>query len=337
MLLNPRNSLGVYCQKMKLNIDDTGPIQSFFHCENETCKIGNMFCVSLLGNQKCICGKLLNRESPLQLSEESGFVKETSTFIVSDDLYVMPNVVGTKLDILQKQGINDLDAIDKQTVTICKKEAFDLLKLSLVSKTPMSDFIFKKEQHFGNLERRNRFEFWIGEEKEPCDEMVVKVVRRKSNEQILFVEAEENFADLVLSFLTFPLGGVLHMLKGFSFLSCIDNLYKSMLELSPDRYLLSEEVKDKLTQPTCASQFELNNQILPMRDSGYKDRNKGHKFVDPKSPISGGYTKGPLTFVVIDNLVVNPISSFNVITYLERMKVPLNDLDKRVVKIGVNE
>jgi hypothetical protein len=202
----------------------------------------------------------------------------------------------------------------------------------------MSDFIFKKQEHFfANFEPRNRFEFWIGEEKEPSDEMVVKIVRRKSNEHILFLEAEENFADFILSFLTFPLGGVLHMLQGFSFLSCIDNLYKSMIELSPDRYLLSEEVKGKLTQPLCAAQFELNKQILPVGKDDYKDILKQYKFVDPKSPISGGYAKGPLTFVVTDNLVVNPISSFNVVNYLERMKVPLNDLDERVVKIGMKE
>jgi hypothetical protein len=35
----------------------------------------------------------------------------------------MPNNVGTKLNILQKHGLNDLDAIDKQTVNISKKEA----------------------------------------------------------------------------------------------------------------------------------------------------------------------------------------------------------------------
>ena len=53
----------------------------------------------------------------------NGFVKETLTFIVSDDLNVMPNVVGTSLYLLQKHGINDIDAIEKQTVNISKKEA----------------------------------------------------------------------------------------------------------------------------------------------------------------------------------------------------------------------
>jgi hypothetical protein len=65
----------------------------------------------------------LNQEIFVKPREEIGFVKETLTFIVSDDLYVMPNNVGTKLNILQKHGLNDLDAIDKQTVNISKKEA----------------------------------------------------------------------------------------------------------------------------------------------------------------------------------------------------------------------
>jgi hypothetical protein len=123
MLLNPRNKTGSYCRKMKLNIDDIGPIQSYFCCENKDCKIENRVCISFIGNQKCICGKLLNQEIFVKPREEIGFVKETLTFIVSDDLYVMPNNVGTKLNILQKHGLNDLDAIDKQTVNISKKEA----------------------------------------------------------------------------------------------------------------------------------------------------------------------------------------------------------------------
>jgi len=41
-------------------------------------------------------------------------------------------------------------------------------------------------------------------------------------------------------------------------LSCIDNLYKTMTELNP------KELKDKLSKPTIAAQFELNNQTFPI-------------------------------------------------------------------------
>jgi len=94
--------------------------------------------------------------------------------------------------------------------------------------------------------------------------MSVKVTLRKSNEQILFVEAGDDFADFVFSFLTFPLGGVLHMLQGFSSFRCIDNLYKSLSDLSPEMYFMSERVKEKLTMPLISAKFDLSNQILPI-------------------------------------------------------------------------
>ncbi|WJX76562.1 hypothetical protein P8452_59967 [Trifolium repens] len=330
MLLKPRNSRGNRCKNMKLNIDDTEPLMSYFLGKRDNCKVENKSCISNFKNQKCtICGGLLNLELPYNWTEQNGFVKPTSTFIVSDDLFVMPNIIGTSFNLLQKHGINSFDTIDKQIV-------IDLLKLCLVSKTPLSDFILKKEQFVDNLVPRNRFGVWTGEEKEQSDKMVVKVVRKKSNEQILFVEADEDFADFIFSFLTFPLGGVLHMLQEFSILCCIDNLYNSMTELRPDRCFSSQEVKDLLTNPPISKQFELKNQILPIRNNKYKESNT-YNFVDPKSPISGGYANGPITFMVTDDLVVTLMSSIDGISYLEKMKVPFNDVEEMVINIGQKE
>lgn len=312
-----------------------------------------------------------------QSTTDNGFVNESSTFIISDDLFVRPNHLGTSLNLLQNLGINDFDDIDKQIVNISKKEAcflsfyvilfclllfivvlslvfnllfqqiIDLLKFSLLSKSPLSDFIFKKEHFVGNLDPRNRLEFWIGEVEEPCnesDEMVVKVVRRKSNEQILFVEGDENLSDFILSFLTIPLGGVVLMFEGLSFLCCMDNLYNSMTELNPDRCLRSQYVKDRLCEPQVGMHLELRNQILLIGEtnsSGYIIHCKDHKkeviFVDPKSPISGGFLRGPTSFMVTDDLVVSPMSLISGLAYLERMKVPLNDVEERVIRIGVKE
>ncbi|RHN46342.1 hypothetical protein MtrunA17_Chr7g0241211 [Medicago truncatula] len=167
--------------------------------------------------------------------------------------------------------------------------------------------------------------------------MVVRVLRRKSNKQILFVEADDDFADLVFSFLTFPLGSVLHILQGFSFISCFDNLYKSVTELSSDKCLRSQLMKDRLTIPMISIQSELRNQILPIPKNNYKEKSMSYQFVDPKSPISGGYARAPLTFMVTDELVVTPMSSIDGISYLERMKVPLSDVEEMVVNIGQKE
>jgi hypothetical protein len=198
--------------------------------------------------------------------------------------------------------------------------------------------MFKRDQWIGSLVPKTFMDCLIGNVEESSDEskrIVVRVLRRKSNRKILFVEAQEDFTDIVLSFLTFPLGGVLHMLNGRSSISCIDNLYKSVIELSPDMIFRSQDVKDNLSKPYIGLQFDLRNQILPICSMPTIDDLL--KFVDPKSPISGGFTKGPISFMVTDNLVVSPMTFISGIAYLEKMKVPLNDVDERVISIGVKE
>jgi len=54
------------------------------------------------------------------------------------------------------------------------------------------------------------------------------------------------------------------MLQGFSSITCIDNLYNSLSDMSSEMYLMSEGTKEKLTKPLIAAQLELSNQILPI-------------------------------------------------------------------------
>ncbi|KAK2414548.1 hypothetical protein QL285_037131 [Trifolium repens] len=363
MLLQPRNSMEAYCRQLKLNIDDTEPMR-YFMCENWYCRKKERGCLlSLFRNQKCYCGRVLDREVfPKCLNLEKGFVKENATFIICDDLCVIPNVFGASLNLLQKLGVETIEAIDEQTV----------LKLSLISKTPLTDFILKKNQSVDNLNLRNNVEFRIGDLPSDKDrQMSVKVMLRKSNEQILFVEAEADFIDFVFSLLTFPLGGVLHMLQGFSSLSSIDNLYKSLSDLSPDIYFMSEGLKDELCKPQCAAKFELQNQILPIgaaflpinyyrtyydytskrwdtdltKEKLYSRNNNiseekfvPFKLVDPKSSTAkSSFAKGPSMYMVTDDLFVSPMSSISTVSFLKRSKVPLSDLEERVIKIGVKE
>lgn len=53
---------------------------------------------------------------------KNGFVKETATFIISDDLFIMPNAFRTIVHLFQKLGVNDNDTIPEQTVDITKTE-----------------------------------------------------------------------------------------------------------------------------------------------------------------------------------------------------------------------
>ncbi|CAI8612811.1 unnamed protein product [Vicia faba] len=372
MLLRPRNSMEDYCHNLKLNIDDTEPVQ-YFLCKKLDCRKKSGCLLSIFKDQKCYCGEVMKLQAFRScFNLEDGFVKENATFIICDDLYVMPNVFGASLQLLQKLGVDSVDAIEEQTVVINKKEVVDLLKLSLISKAPLTEFIFKNQSvgNYSNL--RNNIEYLIRET--PSDEdrqMSVKVTLRKSNEKILFVEADDDFIDFVFSLLTFPLGGVLQMLQGLSSLSCIDNLYKSLCDLSPDIYFTSHELKHKLTNPPIAAQYELSNQILPIvgasipmnychRYYDYKNQRlvteltkemvyfnynrlcdetfARLKLVDPKSSTSkSSFAKGPSMYMVTDDLFVSPMSSISTMAFLKKSKVPLSDLEERVVKIGVKE
>jgi hypothetical protein len=80
---------------------------------------------------------------------------------------------------------------------------------SLCSQKLLCQTLCLKKEHFfgkwivglGLAKRRNQLERqrWIGKKKEQSDVMVVKAVRRKSNKEILFVEAGEDFANFIFS------------------------------------------------------------------------------------------------------------------------------------------
>jgi hypothetical protein len=62
--------------------------------------------------------------------------------------------------------------------------------------------------------------------------------------------------------------------------------------------------------------------------------------VDPKyyastSSSCGEFGKGPLIYMVTDNLVVTPMSSFTAISHLNSSNVPMFDVEERVVRIGL--
>jgi len=202
----------------------------------------------------------------------------------------------------------------------------------------MTDLILRKKQYLDNFTPISQNLFEIG--KIPSFEgrqVVVKIRIRKSNGKIMFAEAEEEFVDFLLSFLTFPLGGVLHMLEGSSSVSCIDTLYRSLSELSSEKYLMSHELKDKLVNPPFSKHLNLSNQILPIGIGNFPCLYCGCRASTGEPSSLVGFVKGPATYFVTDDLVVTPMSSIYAVSCLKTLKVPLFDLEERVIAIGVKE
>jgi hypothetical protein len=52
---------------------------------------------------------------------------------------------------------------------------------------------------------------------------------------------------------------------------------------------------------------------------------------------ASSYARGPSTYMVADDLRVTPMSSISTMSYLNRSKVPLSDLEEIIIKIGKKE
>jgi hypothetical protein len=101
----------------------------------------------------------------------------------------------------------------------------------------------------------------------PCTsdaKMDVKLARSKSQKKIIFAEASENFVDFMFSFLTIPLGSIVKLLDGNSFVGCVDNLYKSVETLDSSWCTDSLSV---LLNPGLSPQFGCPNQLLNIPDA----------------------------------------------------------------------
>ncbi|KEH23103.1 MZB10.14 protein [Medicago truncatula] len=290
LLVRPINSMDRYCKYLKLNIDDTEKLRSF-NCGKQEC-IDN----PAKRNCKC-CEKKRTSLCVVKHHPKNGFVPATATFLISDDLNVKPD----------NSQLSQNNTIKIVTVDVTRKEILDLVKCSLISATPLTDVFLSKKLFLENPRPFNVFDIGsnIGSETSHFEIREVKAMMRKSNNKILYVLGEEDFADLLLNFLRFPLGGVENMLNGNSGIDNIDNLFKSMVDLDRTRYFKS---KSDFLSKQVESNFD-GKQII----------------------------KSPSTYMVTDDLAITPGSSTDAISFLTKMRIPLSDLEERRISIGNKE
>jgi hypothetical protein len=124
MLLQPANSSEFYCRTLKLNIDDTEPTKYFLCTNFPTCESYGSGSLGISINKyNCDrCGNPMNR-SVLFKHFENGFVKSGATFIITDELSVMPNSMDiTNFSLLQTFGLKSASSVKEMTVTVNKEK-----------------------------------------------------------------------------------------------------------------------------------------------------------------------------------------------------------------------
>ncbi|KAK2972226.1 hypothetical protein RJ640_014284 [Escallonia rubra] len=373
MLLNPRNSAAAQCQKLKIDIDDTARTKYFMCPDMLNDKHAGSPLLSTLEDVKCTCGSLMNTQmelvaSDVRLQESTSgvFVTETASFIITDDLQIMPNLLGTTVALLSTHGKTDTKVLEERTLKVGVEEVLNLLRGSLLSKTPLTDLV-RQGPFSCNIVKSDTGKYLpriTDSINTNCRRMAVKVLVQKSTKKALLAQVEEEFVDFLFSFLTIPLGSVVSLLGGECSLRSINNLYNSIRSLDGERHIKSQDLKDMLLEPMLAQKFLCKNQILPIREveaptlycvfngphSYLIDKRKNSPFlrcsqvicIDPKNPtggttVVGGFIKGPVTFMVTDDLTVTPFSSLSVISALDRLNIPLGDVEEREMSIGMEE
>ncbi|WJX81923.1 hypothetical protein P8452_64744 [Trifolium repens] len=321
MLLQPSNTLEDYCRFLKLNIDDSQPLQ-YYLCNKRRfpCEYSDVLSTSRTCSDCWFMNKNLVASPEKQFCD--GFVNDGATFVITDDLRVFPNSMDiTSFSMLKSFGIKHTSSVKKITVNVTKEKVLDMLKCCLVSKSTLTDIFLGMKPNHGWLSRI----FCCDIEKTNDIQITMKLVIRKSDGKILYAEGDRDFADFLISFLTFPLGGVVHMFGGNCSLGSVDALYNSILDLDENKYFVRNEAKNRIVDPHLAPQFELNH-ILPIHTKTV--------FVERSCDT---FVKGPRTYVATDDLVLTESSPASVLNLINHFQTPFDDLNERVIKIGVHE
>ncbi|OEL12733.1 hypothetical protein BAE44_0026248, partial [Dichanthelium oligosanthes] len=141
--------------------------------------------------------------------------------------------------------------------------------------------------------------------------------------RVLYAEAGKDVVDFLFSLLTLPVGTVVKILSKDSMVGSVGNLYGSVEKLD-ETYVLSAYAKDALLAPA----------------GGY-DGGKLLQLPEPEkaSAIAGkGFVQGVVTYSVMDDLKVAPMSTISGITLLNTFGITdISVLQEKTVQLGYAE
>lgn len=131
MLLKPRNPLEPHAKNLTLKVDDARAFD--FICPSWECGTGGHCLISNYPNTVCGCKKVMEKETMRRSTAAAAmgwtaFVKGGGTFLVTDDLKIMP-VASTSdvLSMLKSYGLSDDTVLEERSVTVTRTQASDLI------------------------------------------------------------------------------------------------------------------------------------------------------------------------------------------------------------------
>ncbi|KAH7834460.1 hypothetical protein Vadar_016247 [Vaccinium darrowii] len=192
----------------------------------------------------------------------------------------------------------------------------------------------------------------------------LKVLVEKEKNRIVFVEADEDFLDVIFSFLTLPLATIVrltreHFLKGD--IGCLNNLYESLEKF--DKELLSEH-KEMLLHPLCATDVYCRSLKVNLVEG---DKRKYYRcsgvpycgnlsyyqtrycrcgrslmyevdLLDPVPEGGGGFIKPHVRFMITDDFQLLHMSTMAGLSLLSNLgTIDGSKIEERMLNIGKDE
>ncbi|KAJ0520810.1 hypothetical protein HanIR_Chr10g0463511 [Helianthus annuus] len=303
------------------------------HFSNEHCKIA---LVSPNSSSSSLCQKLkvnLNNMKPVEarVSDSPGevvFFKEKTSFIVTDDLNVIPVKLDTSITLLNFLGIEYIDLLEEKNFDFGYDEFSCLLKWSLVTNTPLTNFVFERTKPCScfcscpSCVKTSSTSDIPLISSCPTQRQTVKLLIQKSKKKVLCAQAENFFVEMLFSFLTIPLGNVKRLITDNLSPTGIDNMYNSVSSLGDRKCLKSDEIKNMLLCPKLASNYLRVTDLLPIYE---------------KTINQGNFLKAQANFIVSDDLEVIVSPSLSTITKFNTLGIPVGDIEVMEVCIGEQE
>ncbi|KAK6144355.1 hypothetical protein DH2020_021175 [Rehmannia glutinosa] len=197
----------------------------------------------------------------------------------------------------------------------------------------------------------------------------LKLLIDTHGKRVLFAEAGKDFIDFLFRILSLPVGTIINLLRKQEMVGSLANLYQSIENLN-DSYIQPNQTKDALLKPvspvsgsvpllaindapaaavkkfyrcTC-SQFAafVSDDQRAVCPNCSRKMTTSMSYVAPPGgqqvSDEGGFVKGVVTYMVMDDLVVSPLSTISSITLLNKFNVKeVSSLEEKVVNFGVDE
>ncbi|KAL5072607.1 hypothetical protein RYX36_011591 [Vicia faba] len=203
--------------------------------------------------------------------------------------------------------------------------------------------------------------------------VTLKLLIDTKNQKVLFAEASKNVIDFLFNLLRLPVGTVVKLLTKNDMVGSIGNLYDSVENMN-ENYMQVGQTKDVLLNPRAPSEIsglltaneaDTNNNLGGGGTSYYKcpsnctfdvtcdsttlcsnckramnslTRYVGKKVVDDNVAVQNGFVKDVVSFMVMDDLVIQPMSTISSITLLNKFNVKeVGTLQEKIVEMGMDQ